>query len=249
MKRIELAFRQRSVSPSELDRDIVKPPRCEAAIEMPQSRDDHSGDRDLDVEARLIEDEEIEARALGQVHAGGHLLARVEIAELRAKVRSDGRSAARDQIGMVLQPKWRGVVLVRFLARRVRVPAAHEPDGQKLVELRHRAQRGDSRIEMGAGAKLDKFLRVLRPVRYRHEARNPEVAGDVEHPKATSGFGKLCLQITDVGIVELAEVHRCNRLYHQIAYASRSTSSRNPWTIASSSVLPDAQPLESAWCS
>ena len=91
MKRIELAFRQRLVSPSELDRDIVKPARCEAAIEMPQSRDDHSGDRDLDVGARLIEDEEIEARALGQVHAGGHLLARVEIAELRAK---SGRTAA-----------------------------------------------------------------------------------------------------------------------------------------------------------
>src|SRR5262245_59736681 len=191
MQRIELAFRQRPVSPSELDRDFVKPARCEAAIEMPQSRNDHSGDWDLDGGARRIEDEEIEARALGQFHAGGHLFARVEIAELRSKVRSDGRSAARHQIGMVLQPKWRNVVLVRFLARRVRVPAAHEPDGQKLVELRHRAQRGNSRIEMGAGAKLDKFLRVLRPVCYRNEARNPEVAGDVEHPKAPSGFAKL----------------------------------------------------------
>src|SRR5262249_62173140 len=86
MKRIELAFRQRLVSPSELDRDIVKPARCEAAIEMPQSRDDHSGDRDLDVGARLIEDEEIEARALGQGHAGGHLRARVEIAQTRGKI-------------------------------------------------------------------------------------------------------------------------------------------------------------------
>src|SRR5262249_10736755 len=140
MKRIELVFRQGSVSPSELDRDIVKPTRCEAAIEMPQSRDDHSSDRDLDIGARLIEDEEIETRALGHVHAGDHLLARVEIAEFRGKVWSDGRSAARRQIGMVLQPKWRGVVLNRSLARRVRVAAAHEADGQKLIELGHRAQ-------------------------------------------------------------------------------------------------------------
>jgi hypothetical protein len=76
-----------------------------------------------------------------------------------------------------------------------------------LVELGHRAQRGDSRIKMGAGAKLDKFLRVLHPVRYRHEARNPEVAGDVEHPKATSGSGKLDFQFADVGFIEVAEIH------------------------------------------
>ena len=40
-----------------------------------------------------------------------------------------------------------------------------------------------------------------------HEARNPEIAGDVEHPKPASGLGKLGLQIADVGIVELAEIH------------------------------------------
>src|ERR1700731_1418158 len=57
LKRIELAFRQRPVSQSELYRDIVEPARGQAAIEMPQSRDDHSDDRDLDVGARLIEDE------------------------------------------------------------------------------------------------------------------------------------------------------------------------------------------------
>ena len=96
--------------------------------------------------------------------------------------------------------------MVRFLARRVR-RAAHETDGQKLIELGHRAQRGDARIEVRAGTELDEFLRVFHPVRDRHEARNPEIAGDVEHPKAASGFGKLDFQIADVGIVELAEVH------------------------------------------
>src|SRR6202035_3727971 len=32
-----------------------------------------------------------------------------------------------------------------------------------------------------------------------------------------------------------------------MAYESRSTSSKNPWTMASSRVLPAARPLESAW--
>src|SRR5262249_15841306 len=109
MKRIELVFRQRLVSPSELDRDIEKPARREATVEMPQPRSDHAGDRDFDVGAGLIEDEESEARRLGEVHASRHLLARIEIAEVRAEVWSDGRGAARRQIGMVLQPKWRGV--------------------------------------------------------------------------------------------------------------------------------------------
>ena len=61
MKRVELAFRQRPVAQSELYRNIVKPARREAAIEMPQPRNDHSDDRDFDVGPRLIEDEEIEA--------------------------------------------------------------------------------------------------------------------------------------------------------------------------------------------
>ena len=61
MKRVELVFRQRPVPQSELDRDIIKPARREAAIEMPQSRNDHPDDRDLDVGARLVENEEIEA--------------------------------------------------------------------------------------------------------------------------------------------------------------------------------------------
>src|SRR5207244_5223024 len=59
---------------------------------------------------------------------------------------------------------------------------------------------------MRAGTELDKFLRVFHPVRYGHKARNPKIAGDVEHPEAASGFGKLDFQITDVGFIELAEI-------------------------------------------
>src|SRR5262245_24375780 len=65
VKRVELIFRQRPVSPSKLDRNIVKATGTEAAVEMTQSRNDHSDDRDLDIRARLIEDKEIETRGPG----------------------------------------------------------------------------------------------------------------------------------------------------------------------------------------
>src|SRR5258708_10114250 len=136
-KRSELVFQQRPISPSEFDRNIVKSARCEAAIEMPQSRNDHSDDRNLDVGPRLIEDEEVEARALGDVDTGDHLLARVvERAELRAGARLDRRIATWNQKGMVLQAQWRGAIEARFLAG----PASHEADGQELVQLRQRTQ-------------------------------------------------------------------------------------------------------------
>ena len=48
--------------------------------------------------------------------------------------------------------------LLRTLARFIRGPAAHESDGQKLIELGHRAERGDARIEVGAGTEIDEFL-------------------------------------------------------------------------------------------
>ena len=96
--------------------------------------------------------------------------------------------------------------------------AAHQSDRQELIELGERTQQGNARIEMRAGTELDIFP-SSHPVRHRHEARNPEVAGDVEHPEPASGFGKLRLQVADVGIVEWSRSTsaRCRRLYHQIA--------------------------------
>ena len=76
-ERRQLAFRQRPIQQSKFYRNIVKPARCEAAVEMPQPRHDHPDDRDLDVGPRLIEDQEIEARAPGDVDAGVDLRARV----------------------------------------------------------------------------------------------------------------------------------------------------------------------------
>src|SRR5215813_11721967 len=100
MKRIELVFRQRFVAQSELDRNIVKPAGREPAIEMSQSGNDHSDDRNADVGPRLIEDEEIESLALGEIDAGSHLLARIQTPERRIEIRADDRSAARRQIDM-----------------------------------------------------------------------------------------------------------------------------------------------------
>src|ERR1700687_5885854 len=129
MNRIELVFKHRLVTPSELYRNIVKPARRETAIEMPQSRNDHSDDRDLDIRARLIEHEEIEAYSLGKAYASHHLLARVEMVELRAQARLDRRFVAWRQIRMVSQAQWSGAVKARFFPG----PTAHQTDRQELI--------------------------------------------------------------------------------------------------------------------
>ena len=60
MERIEFVFLWWPVSQSKLYGDVVKPARREAAIEVPQSRNNYPDDRNLDVGACLVEDEEIE---------------------------------------------------------------------------------------------------------------------------------------------------------------------------------------------
>ena len=86
MNRIELVFLEWPVTPSELHRNIVEATRREAAIEMPQSGNDHSGDRGADVGTGLIEDQKIEAFSLGKAYAGDHLFARVNMIALRSKM-------------------------------------------------------------------------------------------------------------------------------------------------------------------
>src|SRR6185295_11703293 len=115
VNRIELVFRQRPVSPSELYRNIVKSARREAAIEMSHSRDDHSDDRNLNVGTRVVENEEIESRPLGKLHASSHLLARVQMSELRIETRWDSRIFAWRQIRIVLQAQWSGAVKAGFV--------------------------------------------------------------------------------------------------------------------------------------
>ena len=121
---------------------------------MPQPRNDHSGDGDLDVGARLIEDEEIKALRFAMRRTRPYLLARVETTEFESELGLDRRIVARRQIGIVLQAQWRGAVEARFVA----ASASHETDGQELIQLGERAQHGNARIEMRAGPELDVFL-------------------------------------------------------------------------------------------
>src|SRR5262245_41343087 len=96
MKGIELAFRQGRVQPSRLDRDIVAADRSEVTREMPHSRSDHPGDRNVDVRTGLIKDKKIEAGSFGGLHAGRDLFARIETAEFRAELVLRRRLAVRD---------------------------------------------------------------------------------------------------------------------------------------------------------
>jgi len=153
-------------SQSEFHRNIVKSARSEAAIEMPQSRNDHSDDRNLDVGPRLIEDEEVEARARGDVDAGVDMLARV-CREGRTSSRSPAwnlRMVTRRQKGIVLQPQWSGAVEARFLAG----SASHEADRQELVQFGQCAQQRNALIEVRARNRTRYFLG-----RFASNARSP----------------------------------------------------------------------------
>ena len=90
-KRSEFVFLQRPVQQPEIDRNIVKPARSEAAIEMPQAGNDDPDDRHLDVGPALIEHKKIETRAPGDLDTGEGLFARVvDQAGLRAGGRRPG---------------------------------------------------------------------------------------------------------------------------------------------------------------
>jgi hypothetical protein len=97
MKGIELGLPQPPLAPPEIDRHVVKSARCETTIEMPQSRNDHPDDRNFDVWAGLVEDEEIEPMTLDELYASQHLLASIEAREFR----KPRRPAQRQRIGCV----------------------------------------------------------------------------------------------------------------------------------------------------
>src|SRR5262249_39483340 len=95
-----------------------------------------------------------------------------------------------------------GAILVRWPS----VARSHQAYGKKLVHLSKRAQQRNARVEMCAGAIFDKIMTVLDGMRQRHKTRNPEIAGDVEHPKLPSGLGKLGFEIADIRIVKPAQI-------------------------------------------
>src|ERR1700704_2448489 len=85
-ERSEFAFQPRAIQQSKLHRNIVKPARGEAAIEMSQARYQHPDDGDLNVGPRLVEHEEIVTRMGGDLDAGIHLVARI-VVNLKARRR------------------------------------------------------------------------------------------------------------------------------------------------------------------
>src|SRR5450631_2087110 len=189
-ERRKFVFRHRITPQSQFYRHIVKPAGREAAIKVPQAGNDHPDHGNLDVGTRLVEHQEIEAGATGDLDAGLDLFAGVVKGDLQVAVGLDGLGAGGHQERIVLQTQWRGAIETRFLAG----TASHQADREELVEFRQRPQHGDAAIEMRAGAELDIFPPVLYPVQYPDIGRDAEIAGDVEYPKLAAGFGELSLQ-------------------------------------------------------
>src|SRR5258708_8491835 len=76
MQRIEFLFGQRTIAPPELDRDIVKPARREAAVKKPPDWHDNADHRHLVIGTSLVAEHEIQPRAPRNMHARAHLLDR-----------------------------------------------------------------------------------------------------------------------------------------------------------------------------
>ena len=172
-----LSSRGRSSNPK-LQRNIVKPARREAAIEMPQARNEHANDGDLNVGPRLVEHEEIVTCPGSDLDTGIDLIARV-VVNLEAGRRRNDRIVARNQERIIFQAQRIDTVKRRLLA----AAAAHHADRHELGQLGERTQQGDTAIEMRAGTELDVLVAVLHPVHDRHVGGNAEIAGDVEHPE------------------------------------------------------------------
>src|ERR1700761_811600 len=66
-ERREFGFRNRLIAQAELHRHIIEPARSEAAIEMPQPWYDHAHHGDLEVGPSLVEHQEVEACAPGDL--------------------------------------------------------------------------------------------------------------------------------------------------------------------------------------
>src|SRR6185369_2111341 len=122
-ERSELALQPRTIQQSKLQRNIVKPARREAAIEMPQAWDEHANNGDLYVGPRLVEHEEIVPCPGGDLDTGIHLIARV-VVDLKAGSRRNDRIVARDQERMIFQAQRIDTVERWLLA----AAAAHHAD-------------------------------------------------------------------------------------------------------------------------
>ena len=245
--RVEFVFLERPFEPSELYRNIVKPAGRETAIEMPQSRNDHSDDRHLDVGARLIEDEEIEALPARQC------------ARRRSPARAyqDGRTSESNSTSTAgsspgNRKGWsasrNGVVRRGSLAFwRRRATASIDMNWFSSVSVRNMAMRA-SKCEPEPNS-IYSLPVLLSSALSRRKLGMPRSLVMSSTQRRFPRFGQLNLQIAHVGIVELVKIH-CRAL--QPDYTTRSRRHPAPpvqGTPARSlprRVLPAAQPLESA---
>ena len=78
-KRIQAGFPQSSLSQAQFDRHIIESPGSETAVEMPQSRNDHAGNRYPDVRPGLVENEKIQAETFGKLDASQNLIAPIHL--------------------------------------------------------------------------------------------------------------------------------------------------------------------------
>src|SRR5271170_5848801 len=100
---------------------------------MPQSGNDHAGNRDLDVGAGLVQDEEIEPKTFDQLDARPHLLAPIVLCEFRKPSPPEGSLAVGLQIGMPAQ--WQRIVLLT--AGLIGATVAYPIGGEIRIEFGH----------------------------------------------------------------------------------------------------------------
>ena len=103
MERIEIGFPQRPFAQTQFDRHVIEPPGGETAMDMPQSRNDHPDNGNIDVRPGLVENEEIQAKTPGKLDAGKHLLAPIEARKFLGSRAPGGRFAVRHYVGILAQ--------------------------------------------------------------------------------------------------------------------------------------------------
>src|SRR5215212_9069095 len=155
--RIQLALRNRVITKSDLDGNIVQPAGREATIEVPHSGDDHPDNGHPDVGPGLVQHDEIETLLLDELDAGDHLRSVVEMAEIGPGGGRDPSIVAWQEVGMLVQPPRARAVGAGAL----RIAACHQTDRKELIELRDGPQRCNAGIKVCTGAEFEVFLRIL----------------------------------------------------------------------------------------
>src|SRR6185437_8516826 len=164
MERVQTGLPQSPFAQAELDRHVIESPRSEAAMEMPQSRNNYPDNGNPDVRPGLIDNKEIQAATFGKLDASKDLVAPIEVGKPAGSRPPGGGLAVRHYVGVLAQGQWhrQRVAAVRGGPGVSRAP--HPIDRQQLIEPGHRPERGNTEIEIRARGKLNALLPVFLPV-------------------------------------------------------------------------------------